>query len=47
VSSPIYYFVQAVDSSGNVALALDHGKPFEQITRQNIQVYLPIVIKQQ
>jgi uncharacterized repeat protein (TIGR01451 family) len=28
VARPIYYFAQAVDSAGNVALALDHGNPF-------------------
>jgi hypothetical protein len=28
VAGPIYYFAQAVDSAGNVALALDHGNPF-------------------
>ncbi|MCP4535611.1 MAG: hypothetical protein GY832_00520, partial [Chloroflexi bacterium] len=28
VSSAVYYFVQAVDPSGNVALVLDHENPF-------------------
>ena len=40
----IYYFAQAVDPSGNVALALDKGKPFSEIEdRQN--VYLPFLLK--
>jgi hypothetical protein len=43
LTGPIEYFAQAVDSSGNVALALDHGQPFTKIVPKPIQVYLPLV----
>ena len=32
VNDPLYYFVQAVDPTGNVALALDNGRPFTHVT---------------
>jgi hypothetical protein len=34
----------AVNGSGNVALALDHGNPFQVIS---IKVFLPLVSKNQ
>jgi hypothetical protein len=37
------YFVQAVDPTGNVALALDHGRPFRGEASNNL--YLPLVRK--
>ncbi|MFQ5576137.1 MAG: hypothetical protein ACE5G8_04015, partial [Anaerolineae bacterium] len=43
-SEPIRYFFQAVDSAGNVALALEHGAPFDKVKVLN-SVYLPLVIK--
>ncbi|MFQ5575438.1 MAG: hypothetical protein ACE5G8_00465, partial [Anaerolineae bacterium] len=42
----VYYFVQAVDATGNVALALDHGNAFTKITEQQSKVYLPLIVKQ-
>ena len=43
-SAPIYYFAQAVDPTGNVALALDHGKPFQRM--ENVApIYLPLILK--
>jgi hypothetical protein len=41
------YFAQAVDPSGNVTLALDHGNPFRRWTSQVIpnQVYLPLLAR--
>ena len=33
--APIEYFVQAVDSTGNVALVLDHGNAFTQVRSGN------------
>jgi hypothetical protein len=44
VDRDIYYFAQAVDPSGNVTLALDHGNPFERVVRA-VLVYLPLVFK--
>ena len=44
VSGPVYYFAQAVDASGNVALALDHGNPFTQLD-QILSIYLPVILK--
>jgi hypothetical protein len=41
----IYYFAQAVDSSGNVALALDHGQAFSLGTGDLESVYLPAVLR--
>jgi hypothetical protein len=32
VDDPLFYFVQAVDAWGNVALALDNGRPFTRVT---------------
>ena len=42
VRKPVEFFIQAVDGSGNVALALDHGNPY-QVTV--FKVYLPLVRK--
>ena len=39
----IYYFLQAVDATGNVALALDHGNPFQRVTEPHWDIYLPII----
>ncbi len=39
---PIEYFVQAVDPTGNVALALDHGNAFTQV-RRGTAVFLPLI----
>jgi hypothetical protein len=36
-SGEVEYFVQAVDATGNVALALDHGNPF--------RVTVPLIIR--
>ena len=41
-SGQVDYFVQAVDASGNVALALDHGNPFTVGIAGNV-LYLPVV----
>ena len=41
LSGQIEYFVQAVDSTGNVALALDHGNPFALVTTTSL--YLPLI----
>jgi hypothetical protein len=41
---PIEYFVQAVDPTGNVALALDHGNPFRRM-RVIPPLYLPLIAK--
>ena len=45
VQGPIEYFAQAVDPTGNVALALDHGNPFREVVAGKVsyEVYLPIV----
>jgi hypothetical protein len=40
----IEYFVQAVDTTGNVALALDHGNPFV-LPVSGATVYLPLVVR--
>lgn len=43
-TAPIEYFAQAVDMAGNVALALDHGRPFTQIKPDMArEVYLPVI----
>jgi hypothetical protein len=42
--APIEYFVQAVDSTGNVALVLDHGNAFTQV-RNGKAVFLPLIRK--
>jgi hypothetical protein len=44
VIGPIEYFAQAVDGTGNVALALDHGNPFTG-SRAGLMLYLPVVLK--
>jgi hypothetical protein len=41
---PIYYIAQVVDPTGNVALALDHGNPFEGLVEPP-HVYLPLVLR--
>ena len=41
LNGPIEYFAQAVDPSGNVALALDHGNAFTQVSALNL--YLPLI----
>ena len=46
VSDPIEYFAQTVDPTGNVALALDHGVPFNEVKPLvTYDVYLPVVLK--
>jgi hypothetical protein len=45
VKGPIEYIVQAVDGTGNVALALDHGNPFTQV-KPGLMIYLPLVFRQ-
>jgi hypothetical protein len=40
----IEYFAQAVDPTGNVALALDHGNPFQGVTAVS-EVYLPLTLR--
>jgi hypothetical protein len=42
VTGPAEFIVQAADSSGNVALALDHGNPFA-VTAGTAKVYLPLI----
>jgi hypothetical protein len=37
----IEYFAQAMDPSENVALALDHGNAFTQVSTLNL--YLPLI----
>ena len=41
INEPIDYFVQAVDPSGNVALAVNHGVPYTFV-RNGPFVYLPL-----
>ena len=41
----IEFFAQAVDPSGNVALALDHGNAFSQVLTTETRLYLPLVRK--
>jgi hypothetical protein len=44
VNGQIEYFVQAVDPTGNVALALDHGNPFRRVTDKPLSTtYLPVI----
>ena len=43
LNGPIEYFAQAVDPSGNVALALDHGNAFTQVSTLNL--YLPLIMR--
>ncbi len=45
MNGPIEYFAQAVDPSGNVALALDHGNPFDEVKAavEMPTIYLPLV----
>jgi hypothetical protein len=46
VDGPIEYFAQAVDPTGNVALALDHGNPFRELTDgQPLRIYLPVALR--
>jgi hypothetical protein len=42
IFAPIEYFAQAVDETGNVAAALDHGLPFTRV-RFGAYVYLPVI----
>jgi hypothetical protein len=42
LGSEIEYFVQAVDPTGNVALALDHGHAYSTVGREE-RVYLPLI----
>ena len=44
VGGPVEYFVQAVDPTGNVALALDHGNPF-QAQPANTILYRPLIVR--
>jgi hypothetical protein len=41
----IHYFAQAVDPTGNVALALDHGQAFDSVPADLESVYLPAVLR--
>ena len=41
----IEYFAQAVDDTGNVAIALDHGMPFTHVTKADYGIYLPLIRK--
>ena len=49
-TTEIEFFVQALDASGNIALALDHGNPFhtyeETYTIRGHLNYLPVMSKQ-
>jgi hypothetical protein len=45
VTGEVEFFAQAVDSSGNVALALNHGNPYIAATVTTFNVYLPLVRK--
>ncbi len=46
IRASIEYFAQAVDDSGNVILALDHGMPFTEVEiGPNPTVYLPLVMR--
>jgi hypothetical protein len=50
VDSPIHYFAQAVDDSGNVLLSLNHGMPYTEVeVEQGIlpdnNIYLPLVVR--
>ena len=42
LGSEIEYFSQAVDPTGNVALAMDHGRAYSAVSREQ-RVYLPLV----
>jgi hypothetical protein len=44
-SGTFYYFAQAVDGTGNVTLALDHGRAYTGLSAEDHKVYLPVVIK--
>jgi hypothetical protein len=44
-TGPIEYVVQAVDATGNVALALDHGNPFTRV-KPGLMIYLPLSFRQ-
>jgi hypothetical protein len=45
VEGSFYYFVQAVDPTGNVAIALENGNPYLAIQGQDHTIYLPTVLK--
>jgi hypothetical protein len=44
LEGPIEYFAQAVDRTGNVALALDHGNPFTEVEAGGA-IYLPLIYR--
>jgi len=44
-SGEFYYFAQAVDGTGNVTLAMDHGRAFTGVRREEHDVYLPLVLR--
>jgi hypothetical protein len=46
LNGAIEYIVQAVDQSGNVALALDHGNPFQALVVNQRRTFLPLVRRQ-
>jgi hypothetical protein len=41
----IYYFAQAVDATGNVALAMDHGLAYTGVNTDHF-VYLPLIVRE-
>ena len=43
LGSEVEYFSQAVDPTGNVALALDHGRAYSAVSQEQ-RVYLPLVV---
>ena len=45
VTEPFEYVVQVVDGTGNVAMVLDHGNPFQRWEEREVpeEVYLPLV----
>jgi hypothetical protein len=43
IGEPVEYIAQAVDPTGNVSLALDHGDPFT--VEASNRVYLPLVVR--
>ena len=45
VATNIEYFAQAVDPTGNVALALDHGNPFTRVVDVTRWIYLPAILR--
>jgi hypothetical protein len=49
VTSPIYYFIQTVDDSGNVIVELNHGMPYTKVIEEGTatppEIYLPLVVR--